>query len=649
VKDDSTDRSEMLKKANELLAQGKRSMVVGEVPKAVNVFEEAVKMLVEQHGEMSADCAEAYFQCGSALLELSRMENSVLGGALDGVEVEEEKEVKESDQFEKAPEDDDIEREELRVKVYDAMSEEQREKANGEKLVGSKGDEKMETEEKDEKPKTEEKDEKPTETKENKTEKTETKEIEMKDKNLTEKEGEKDKTEEVEDRKKAEDEKTKMNGSDNAKETDTKENGKVQEIEEMDADKPAKKTDEKGQNVEETCADKKAEKTEEKERKIEEMDADKQAENTDKKEPKPETKEQTNGKTDMETDMKDTHTKMNGTKDTEKEGEDKDAEDKETEETEEGDEENEDAEDGEDAEEKEEEEEVSHFQLAWEYLDLAKVIYSKKEEKEAQLKAADCLIKLGEHSMETENAETAITDLESALEIQKKHLASDNRILAETYYQLGLACSLGRDFEKAVTQMEAAITVLEARIASLKKLIEEQEVNAENKENSETDELKNYKDEIKEIQEVIPEMRNKIEDFRVEQKDADKLKEAAKEMLGLGSTSKGFGSPTKKTGETNGTTAENGEKKASDISSLVRKKRKPEDEAPVTAQELKKIRQSSTGDAEVNGVNGVNGHSEDPSAAGDAPMTNGHVNGDASPDKKKSESNSAPVAEPMAS
>lgn len=83
----------------------------------------------------------------------------------------------------------------------------------------------------------------------------------------------------------------------------------------------------------------------------------------------------------METKKKDTHTKMNGTKDTEKEGEDKDAEDKETEETEEGDEENEDAEDGEDAEEKEEEEEVSHFQLAWEYLDLAKVIYSKKRRK----------------------------------------------------------------------------------------------------------------------------------------------------------------------------------------------------------------------------------------------------------------------------
>merc|ERR1712142_556056 len=103
----ATDKVEIMKKADELVVQGKRNMVCGEVPKAVNNFEEAVKLLVSNCGEMSRDCADAYFHCGSALLELCRMESSVLGSALDGVDIEEEKDEKESEQFEKPPADDD--------------------------------------------------------------------------------------------------------------------------------------------------------------------------------------------------------------------------------------------------------------------------------------------------------------------------------------------------------------------------------------------------------------------------------------------------------------------------------------------------------------------------------------------------------------
>jgi len=436
---DAVTKSEVMKKADELLAQGKRNMVCGEVPKAVNLFEEAVKLLVKSFGEMSRDCADAYFNCGSALLELCRMETNVLGTALDGVEVEEEKDEAESEQFEKPPADD----------------------------------------------------------------------------------------------------------------AEIVKNGTAE----------GEDTAEDAEDAEDTTEDQ---------------------------------------------------------EDAESENEENGAEDK----------------DG-DA--------VGNFQLAWEYLDLAKVIYCKKEEKNDQLKAAECLIKLGELSMETEQYETASKDLESALNIQKKYLSEDDRIIAETHYQLGLAFGLGKEFEKAIEQYQSAIKVIEAKIVSLTKLVEAQEVDAENKENRETDDLSKYKEEIKELKDLIPEMLNKIEDTRVEQKDMDKMKDMAREMLGLSGTSKGFGSPkkTEASGASSASRAdvdENGEKKASDIAHLVRKKRKPE-ESISAEHEVKKIRQENDkgdmGASEASGASSVveNG------------QMNGHVNGHASPTKS---SEPATLAEPMA-
>ena len=63
-----------------------------------------------------------------------------------------------------------------------------------------------------------------------------------------------------------------------------------------------------------------------------------------------------------------------------------------------------------------------------------------------------------------EQHDTAATDMESALEIQKKYLSEDDRIIAETHYQLGLAYGLGKEFEKAIKQYQSAIGVIEAKI-----------------------------------------------------------------------------------------------------------------------------------------------------------------------------------------
>ena len=57
----------------------------------------------------------------------------------------------------------------------------------------------------------------------------------------------------------------------------------------------------------------------------------------------------------------------------------------------------------------------------------------RRDTVESQLKVAEILQLLAEISMETDNNAAAISDLQQSLEIQKKHLQPDDRILAETY------------------------------------------------------------------------------------------------------------------------------------------------------------------------------------------------------------------------
>jgi len=66
-----------------------------------------------------------------------------------------------------------------------------------------------------------------------------------------------------------------------------------------------------------------------------------------------------------------------------------------------------------------EEDDVNDLQIAWEMLDLAKVIYKNKETEESKLKLAEVLMKCGEVSIEDEKFDTAIQDMTEALEIRR--------------------------------------------------------------------------------------------------------------------------------------------------------------------------------------------------------------------------------------
>merc|ERR1712002_736192 len=114
---------ESFEHAKELLAEGKRDLLVHAIPDAVANFSEACEIMVKHKGEMSAECAEAYFYYGKALLELSRVESGVLGNALDGVDME----TKASDDKDALVEDTEAmttdEKSEIEEKVADALEE----------------------------------------------------------------------------------------------------------------------------------------------------------------------------------------------------------------------------------------------------------------------------------------------------------------------------------------------------------------------------------------------------------------------------------------------------------------------------------------------------------------------------------------------
>ncbi|XP_053431244.1 nuclear autoantigenic sperm protein isoform X2 [Nycticebus coucang] len=237
-----------------------------------------------------------------------------------------------------------------------------------------------------------------------------------------------------------------------------------------------------------------------------------------------------------------------------------------------------------------EEEEIGNLELAWDMLDLAKIIFKRQETKEAQLYAAQAHLKLGEVSVESENYIQAVEEFQACLTLQEQYLEAHDRLLAETYYQLGLAYGYNSQYDEAVAQFSKSIEVIEKRMGVLKEQMEA--------EGSPTE----YKKEIEELKELLPEIREKIEDAKESQRSGNVAELALKATLVESSTS-GFtpsgGSSVSMIASRKPADGASSSNCATDISHLVRKKRKPEEESP-RKDDAKKAKQ----EPEVNGGSG---------------------------------------------
>lgn len=501
-----------MEEANKLIGTGKKHLVMGKVVEAVSTLQEASGMLAKEFGDTADECGEAFFWYGKALLDLARMENSVLGNALEGVPEEEEEKPKDSN-VESTDNVDEKTRDELRVQVYDAMAEKKTE--DGEKVEGKQSEDPQE--------------------------KTEGAEAGDKKENTEKVEGEAEKDNKNDESKSESKDKKKKSGE----EVDAKDDAEPA-AKEKEGDSAAKEKEEDSASKKETAA--------KEEEPAEKMDSAAKEEEAD-------------GEEDEE----------EGGDDVEMEG---DAEEQ--------------GEGGATGEKDSDDEEVGNLQLAWEMLEVAKVIYKRKETKGDLLMAAQAHLKLGEVSAESGNYPQALEDFQECLKLQVKHLDSDSRLLAETHYQLGVTYSLNTQYSEAIESLKSSISIIKNRLDKLQEMLDKAEG---------PEALPEERKELEELKALLPEIQEKVEDATESLKT---VSAAVKDALDGGSTSSACDGSTVKNRDSSSTSeiksTSTSTAAVSDISHLVRKKRKPE-ESPVK-EDVKKVKQDNSQPGETLLTNG---------------------------------------------
>ncbi|XP_036205625.1 nuclear autoantigenic sperm protein isoform X2 [Myotis myotis] len=667
--------------AKKLLGLGQKHLVMGDIPAAVNAFQEAASLLGKKYGETANECGEAFFFYGKSLLELARMENGVLGNALEGVHVEEEEgeKTEEESLVENNDNIDEEAREELREQVYDAMGEKEAKKPEDKSLVKPEIDKEQETEM--EKGEREDMDisepaellqEKVESTPDHLTETTEEakgvavsglieaeviaekpeneapdveegKSVSVTDvqEEYSEKGGQ-DKQEEVivnieEKPKEASEEQptVTLEKQATAVEVEAEPIDSTVEPVAVGGDEPkeqvAASKNDLGKAVPEQLVGQEMPPAEEspeltteaakdesqvsenpgQEAKVLPKDGTVSGLSAADETPEPETNAEglterndgtglEEGRAELVPNQEETKLSLEEsgaagdgfeTKvaqgGTEKSPEDKVKitaneetqereeqmkEGEETEGSEEEDKENDKAEETPNdlvlenkSLQENEEEEIGNLELAWDMLDLAKIIFKRQETKEAQLYAAQAHLKLGEVSVESENYVQAVEEFQACLNLQEQYLEAHDRLLAETHYQLGLAYGYNSQYDEAVAQFGKSIEVIEKRMAVLDEQMKEAE-------GSRTE----YEKEIEELKELLPEIREKIEDAKESQHSGNVAELALKATLVESATS-GFtpsvgGSSVSMIASRKSTDGASSSNCVTDISHLVRKK-----------------------------------------------------------------------------
>ena len=156
---------------------------------------------------------------------------------------------------------------------------------------------------------------------------------------------------------------------------------------------------------------------------------------------------------------------------------------------------------------------IDDLQVAWEVLDMARVIYEKAiqegsglETTALSLKLANVYIALGDVSMESDAFVSATEDFKKALTLRQTHLPADDRSIPEIFFKIGVAFEMAEKYAEAKSNIEEALSILKARNIYLKKLLD-----APSSQGKDTVvDLEKTKEEIADLEALFPDLEAKV-------------------------------------------------------------------------------------------------------------------------------------------
>ncbi|KAI4503734.1 hypothetical protein M0802_001137 [Mischocyttarus mexicanus] len=232
----------------------------------------------------------------------------------------------------------------------------------------------------------------------------------------------------------------------------------------------------------------------------------------------------------------------------------------------------------EDISKEDEEDEVNNLQVAWEVLELAKLVLHKRGQPGWKLLAESYRL-LGEVAMEGGNYKGALNDLQMSLDLFEKIDPREPRDIAEIHYQLGLAHSLGSEFDASIEEFNNAKKILESRVKELEAITEPPKTD---------DPFYTVEAEIQELKDLLPDIQEKITDMQDFKKEACKLviENIKSGLSSCSSNGAGPSSDASNSSSSGNTTSPKAVKPVTDISHLVRKKRKSEETETETETDI---------------------------------------------------------------
>lgn len=170
-------------------------------------------------------------------------------------------------------------------------------------------------------------------------------------------------------------------------------------------------------------------------------------------------------------------------------------------------------------------EQADDLELAWENLDLARLIYTQQEGKDYVMQLAEVHLALGDVSLESENFDEAIKDYQLALNLKLENTTPERyREMAEAHFKLALAFEYSEQNEEAIDQITAAMSVLQIKLDAL-----EAALSGKGKQVATTEPSESESDEIKILKGFLSDLGAKRNDLEalIEKEDQGELVPAA--------------------------------------------------------------------------------------------------------------------------